>query len=97
MGLDNRVIVPVLLKDSPIVFCVECGADWSTLFLGDTADLCPPGPPAITWALVPPPTPRVSISPCCFLFSSLLFLKINKIIFCKILQRTFKRKNYSWC
>lgn len=34
MGLDNRVIVPVLLKDSPIVFCVECGADWSTLFLG---------------------------------------------------------------
>lgn len=57
MGLDNRVIVPVLLKDSPIVFCVECGADWSTLFLGDTADLCPPGPPAITWALVPPLPP----------------------------------------
>ena len=82
MGLDNRVIVPVLLKDSPIVFCVECGADRSTLFLGDTADLCPPGPPPSTgrW-LRPPPPPRVSVSPCCFLFSSLLFLKINKIIF----------------
>ena len=58
MGLDNRVIVPVLLKDSPIVFCVECGADRSTLFLGDTADLCPPGPPPSTgrW-LRPPPHP----------------------------------------
>ena len=45
MRLDNRVIVPVLLKDNPIVFCVECSADWSTLFQGDTADLCAPGPP----------------------------------------------------
>ena len=63
MGLDNRVIVPVLLKDSPIVFCVECGADRSTLFLGDTADLCPPGPPPSTghW-LRPPPTPGQRLS-----------------------------------
>lgn len=45
MRLDNRVIVPVLLKDNPIVFCVECSADRSTLSPGDTADLCAPGPP----------------------------------------------------
>ena len=91
MRLDNRVIVPVLLKDSPIVFCVECSADRSTL-PGGTADLCAPG---ARHQLALAPAPRVSVSPCCFLFSSLLFLKINKIIFCKILQRTFKRENYS--
>lgn len=63
MGLDSRVIVPVLLKDSPIVFCVECGADWSTLFLGDTADLCPPGPPPSPgrWSHPCPPGQRLSM------------------------------------
>ena len=71
MRLDNRVIVPVLLKDNPIVFCVECSADWSTLFPGDTADLCAPGPPPSAGRWSQPP--RVGVSPCCFLFPHSFF------------------------
>lgn len=73
MMADNRVIVPVLLRDNLIVCCVEWSAEPLTSTpMSNAADLRLLRPPSVSLAREAHAS-WVSMEPCCFLFSSFFF------------------------